>query len=105
MCFGSHAKISRFLYKSAHVAALPLSDSDPLLILLALAVDGTARIADIPDLPIMPLYGEGDLITIKVIQVLVECSSLPTITSSPIFPIGHIFSPVNPVNDVVAGFN
>ncbi|GJW27816.1 hypothetical protein Tco_0044691 [Tanacetum coccineum] len=29
MCFGSHAKISRFLCKSAHTAALPVSDSDP----------------------------------------------------------------------------
>ncbi|GJR13340.1 reverse transcriptase domain-containing protein [Tanacetum coccineum] len=29
MCFGSHANISRFLCKSAHTAALPVSDSDP----------------------------------------------------------------------------
>ncbi|GJT71296.1 hypothetical protein Tco_1030582 [Tanacetum coccineum] len=46
------------------------------------AVDGTARIADIPGLPIMPLYGDGDLITIKFIQAVVECSLLPTITDS-----------------------
>ncbi|GJX53976.1 hypothetical protein Tco_0282345 [Tanacetum coccineum] len=44
------------------------------------AVDGTARIAEIPGLPIMPLYGDGDLITIKFIQAVVECSLLPTIT-------------------------
>ncbi|GKE05190.1 hypothetical protein Tco_1397208 [Tanacetum coccineum] len=44
------------------------------------AVDGTVRIADIPGLPIMPLYGDGDLITIKFIQAVVECSLLPTIT-------------------------
>nr|GFC20698.1 hypothetical protein [Tanacetum cinerariifolium] len=28
MCFGSHAKISRFLCKTAHIAAMSLSDSD-----------------------------------------------------------------------------
>ena len=69
------------------------------------AVDGTARMADIPGLPIMPFYGEGDLITIKFIQAVVGCSLLPTLTSRRICPIGHIFSPVNPVSDVVAGIN
>nr|GEY92431.1 reverse transcriptase domain-containing protein [Tanacetum cinerariifolium] len=80
MCFGSHAKISRFLSKSTHIAALPLSDSDPPIDTSCSGrydgvVDGdnaavyrefkhpvsrTARIADIHGLPIMPLYGEGD---------------------------------------------
>ena len=72
---------------------------------IAYVVDGTARMADIPGLPIMPLYGEGDLITIKFIQDVVECYLLPTTTSSRICPMGHIFSPVKPVNDVVAGLN
>ena len=69
------------------------------------AVDGTARMDDILGLPIMPLYGEGDLITIKFIQAAVECSLLPTTTSNRICPMDHIFSPVKPVNDVVAGLN
>ena len=69
------------------------------------AVDGTARIADIPGLPTMPLYGEGDLITIKFIQAIVECCSSPMTTSNRNFPMGHIFSPVKPVSDVVAGIN
>ncbi|GJY41349.1 hypothetical protein Tco_0428619 [Tanacetum coccineum] len=30
----------------------------------------------------MPLYGDGDLITIKFIQAVVECSLLPTITGN-----------------------
>jgi hypothetical protein len=68
-------------------------------------VDGTARMADIPGLPMMPLYGKGDLITIKFIQAAMECSLLPTTTSNRICPMGHIFSLVNPVNDVVAGLN
>ncbi|GJV14465.1 hypothetical protein Tco_1359788 [Tanacetum coccineum] len=42
-------------------------------------------IAEIPGLPIMPLYGDGDLITIKFIQAVVECSLLPTITGRMIF--------------------
>ncbi|GKA53278.1 hypothetical protein Tco_0746593 [Tanacetum coccineum] len=50
----------------------------------------------------MPLYGDGDLITIKFIQAVVECSLLPTITGNHSCPMGHIFSPVKPVNDVVA---
>ena len=69
------------------------------------AVDGTAGIDDISGLPIMPLYGEGDLITMKFIQVAVECCSSPTTTSKSSCPIGHIFSPVKPVSDVVAVIN
>ena len=69
------------------------------------AMDGTARMADIPGLPMMPLYGEGDLITIKFIQAAVECSLLPTTTSNRICLMGHIFSHVKPVNYVVAGLN
>lgn len=72
---------------------------------ISCVVDGTARMAEIPVLPIMPLYGEGDLITIKFIQAAVECSLLQTTTSNRICPMGHIFSPVKPVNDVVAGLN
>ena len=68
-------------------------------------VDGTARMDDIPGLPMIPLYGEGDLITIKFIHVDVECCSSPTTTSKRNCPIGHIFSPVKPVSDVVAGIN
>ena len=68
-------------------------------------MDGTARIADIPGLPIMPLYDEGDLITMKFIQAIVEWYSLPITTSMRNCPIGQIFSPVKPVSDVVAGIN
>ncbi|GJW28310.1 hypothetical protein Tco_0045185 [Tanacetum coccineum] len=65
------------------------------------AVDRTARIAEILGLPIMPLYGDGDLITIKFIQAVMECSLLPIITGNRSCPIGHIFSPVKPVNDML----
>ena len=68
-------------------------------------VDGIARMAEIAGLPIMPLYSEGDLITIKFIHASVECSLLPTKTNSYSFPMGHIFSPMKPVNDVMAGLN
>ena len=69
------------------------------------AVDGTTRMADIPGLPIMALYDEGDLITMKFIQAAVEWYSLPMTTSRRNCPMGHIFSPVKPVSDVVAGVN
>ena len=69
------------------------------------AVDDTARMADIPSLPIMSLYDEGDLITMKFIQAAVEWYSLPTTTSKRNCPMGHIFYPVKPVSDVVAGIN
>ena len=68
-------------------------------------VDGTARMADIHGLPIMPLYDEGDLIIMKFIQAAVEWYSLPTTTSKHSCPMGHIFSPVKLVSDVVAGIN
>ncbi|GKG54108.1 hypothetical protein Tco_0557631, partial [Tanacetum coccineum] len=38
------------------------------------AMDGTALISLIPGLPIMPLYGNGDLTIIKFIHASVECS-------------------------------
>ncbi|GKE80580.1 hypothetical protein Tco_1550580 [Tanacetum coccineum] len=40
---------------------------------------------------IMPLYGDGDLITIKFIQAVVECSLLPTITGNRSCPMGAVF--------------
>ncbi|GJW73148.1 hypothetical protein Tco_0132518 [Tanacetum coccineum] len=54
-------------------------------------------------LPIIPLYGDGDLTTIKFIYVEVECSSSPIFTSSDICPIGHMISPLKPMRGVVAG--
>ncbi|GKC27876.1 hypothetical protein Tco_1035170 [Tanacetum coccineum] len=66
-------------------------------------VDGTAWISLIPGLPIIPLYGDGDLTIKKFIHASVECSASPIVTKSLICPIGHIVSPLNPVSDVVAG--
>ncbi|GJZ11202.1 hypothetical protein Tco_0545961 [Tanacetum coccineum] len=65
-------------------------------------MDGDRAIVD-PCILIMPLYGDGDLITMKFIQAVVECSLLPTITGNRSCPMGHIFSPVKPVSTVVAG--
>jgi hypothetical protein len=45
---------------------------------------------DIPGLPIIPLYGEGDLITIKFIHAAVECCSSPTTTNKRNCPMGQI---------------
>ncbi|GJR47232.1 hypothetical protein Tco_1315335 [Tanacetum coccineum] len=56
-------------------------------------------------LPIIPLYGDGDLTTMKFIQAEAECSSSPIVTSCCICPIGHIISPLNPINGVVVGTN
>nr|GFB30861.1 hypothetical protein [Tanacetum cinerariifolium] len=56
-------------------------------------------------LSIIPLYEDGDLNTTKFIQAEAECSSCPILTSSCIFPIGHIISPLNPIKGVVAGIN
>ena len=69
------------------------------------AVEGTARMADISGLLIMPLYDEGYLITMKFIQAVVEWYSLPIITSMRNCLMGQIFSPVKPVSDVVAGIS
>nr|GFB10838.1 hypothetical protein [Tanacetum cinerariifolium] len=56
-------------------------------------------------LSIIPLYEDGDLNTTKFIQAEAKCSSCPILTSSCIFPIGHIISPLNPIKGVVAGIN
>ncbi|GJS81624.1 hypothetical protein Tco_0748165 [Tanacetum coccineum] len=50
------------------------------------AVDGTAKIFLRPGRPMIPLYGDGDLTTMKFIVVLVECSPSPKDTISDIFP-------------------
>ncbi|GKE95301.1 hypothetical protein Tco_1580156 [Tanacetum coccineum] len=67
------------------------------------AVDGIARIFLTPCLPIIPLYGDGDLTTMKFIQAKVECSSSPIFTSNDICPSGHIISPMNPTSGIAAG--
>ncbi|GJR78641.1 hypothetical protein Tco_0149426 [Tanacetum coccineum] len=66
-------------------------------------VDGTAFIFRNPGLPMIPLYGEVDLTTMKSIHVDVECSSSPTFTKSVICPNGHFILPLNPISKVVAG--
>ncbi|GJV78581.1 reverse transcriptase domain-containing protein [Tanacetum coccineum] len=67
------------------------------------AVDGTARIFLIPGMLIIPLCGDGDLMTIKFIHAEVECSSSPILTNSVICPNGQMVSPLNPMSGVVAG--
>nr|GEU88257.1 hypothetical protein [Tanacetum cinerariifolium] len=69
------------------------------------AVDATACNFLTPGLPIIPLYGDGDLTTTKFIQAAVECSSYLIFTSSCICSIGHIISPLNPIKGVVTGIN
>ncbi|GKB43323.1 hypothetical protein Tco_0888265 [Tanacetum coccineum] len=53
--------------------------------------------------PMIPLYGDGDLITIKFIKVFVECSPSLKDTISDICPNGQDISPLNPKSRVVAG--
>ncbi|GJX80750.1 hypothetical protein Tco_0328899 [Tanacetum coccineum] len=66
-------------------------------------VDGTAWILLTHGLPMIPLYGDGDLTTMKFIYAEVECSSSPIFTSNDIFPSGHIISPLTLTNSVAAG--
>ena len=68
-------------------------------------VDGTAWMAEIPGLPMMPLYSEDDLITMKFIHDVTECTSLPTVVSSRICPIGDVFSPAKLISDAFVGLN
>nr|GEY83920.1 hypothetical protein [Tanacetum cinerariifolium] len=56
--------------------------------IILLAVDGTAWIFLRPRMPMIPLYGDGDLTIMKLIRVLVECTSSPKVTISDIFPSG-----------------
>nr|GEV49764.1 V-type proton ATPase subunit a2-like [Tanacetum cinerariifolium] len=63
----------------------------------------TASILLTPSLPMIPLYGDGDLTIMKFIHADVECSSSPIFTSSDIYPSGDIISPLNPASGVVAG--
>nr|GEX26223.1 hypothetical protein [Tanacetum cinerariifolium] len=67
------------------------------------AVGGIAWILLTPGLPIIPLYGDGDLTIMKFIHANDECSSSPIFTSSDICPSGHIISSLNPTRGVVAG--
>ncbi|GKC10271.1 hypothetical protein Tco_1001881 [Tanacetum coccineum] len=66
-------------------------------------VDGIALILLTPGLPIITLYGECYLTTMKFIHAEVECFSSPIFTSSDTCPSGHIISPLNPTKYVVAG--
>nr|GEU98337.1 hypothetical protein [Tanacetum cinerariifolium] len=51
----------------------------------------------------MPVYGDGDLKTMKFIVTLAECSPSPMDTVSDICPNDHDISPLNPRSGVVAG--
>ncbi|GJT78803.1 hypothetical protein Tco_1045528 [Tanacetum coccineum] len=66
------------------------------------AVDGTAWIFLRLGWLMIPLYGNGDLTTMKFIVVLVECSPSPKDTISDIFPNGQVISLLNPIRGVVA---
>ncbi|GJZ03922.1 hypothetical protein Tco_0537197 [Tanacetum coccineum] len=66
-------------------------------------VEGISLILLTHGLPIIPLYGECDLTTMKFIHAEVECSSSPIFISSDTCPSGHIISPLNPTKYVVAG--
>ncbi|GKB81665.1 reverse transcriptase domain-containing protein [Tanacetum coccineum] len=63
-------------------------------LIISWAVDGIACISASPGLPKIPLYGDGDRITRKFIRAVVLCCSSPMATSSLIWPIGSIVSPV-----------
>ncbi|GKF78591.1 hypothetical protein Tco_0234159 [Tanacetum coccineum] len=67
------------------------------------AVDGTAWIILTLSLPMISLYEDGDLTTMKFIHAEVECSSSPIFTSNVICPSGHIISPLNLTSGVAAG--
>nr|GEV93845.1 hypothetical protein [Tanacetum cinerariifolium] len=60
------------------------------------AVDGTAWIFLRPRRPMIPLYGDGDLTTIKFIKALMEFFPSPKDTISDICPNGQDISPLNP---------
>ncbi|GKB23795.1 hypothetical protein Tco_0863196 [Tanacetum coccineum] len=66
------------------------------------AVDRTAWIFLRSGLPMMPLYGDGDLTIMKFIKALVECSSSPRDTINEICPNGQDISPLNPKSRAVA---
>ncbi|GJS40990.1 hypothetical protein Tco_0566033 [Tanacetum coccineum] len=66
------------------------------------AVDGTAWIFLRPGRPMILLYGDGDLTTIKFIKAFTECSSSPKDTISDICPKDQDISPLNPKSGVVA---
>ncbi|GJY72846.1 hypothetical protein Tco_0477277, partial [Tanacetum coccineum] len=53
--------------------------------------------------PIIPLYGDEDLTTMKFIRALIECFPSPKDTISDICPKGQDISPLNPIRGVVAG--
>ncbi|GJU26699.1 hypothetical protein Tco_1165320 [Tanacetum coccineum] len=56
-----------------------------------------------PGWPIIPLYGDRDLTTMKFIRALVECFPSPKDTISDICPNDQDISPLNPRRGVVAG--
>ncbi|GJT81416.1 hypothetical protein Tco_1055758 [Tanacetum coccineum] len=88
---------------STGIILLLFSVSIPLVIgnfIIPCVVDGTACIFRNPGLPMIPLYGDVDLTTMKSIHVDVECSSSPIFTKSVICPNGHFISPLNPINEM-----
>ncbi|GJW36945.1 hypothetical protein Tco_0059865 [Tanacetum coccineum] len=90
---------NRMILLLRNVTVLPVTGN----FIIPCAVDGTVLILFTHGLPMIPLYGDGDLTTMKFIHVDVECSSSHIFTSSDIFPSGHIISPLNPTSGVVAG--
>nr|GEZ14426.1 hypothetical protein [Tanacetum cinerariifolium] len=53
----------------------------------------------------MPLYGDGDQTTMKVIRALVECSPSHNDTINDIYSSGQDISLLNPMSGVMAGVN
>nr|GEW27555.1 reverse transcriptase domain-containing protein [Tanacetum cinerariifolium] len=64
-------------------------------------LDKTSWILLSPGLPMIPLYGDGDLTIMKFIHAEVKCFSLPIFTSNDICHSSHIIYPLNPTSGVV----
>ncbi|GJY10582.1 hypothetical protein Tco_0378767 [Tanacetum coccineum] len=112
---GFQAKISKFCLSKEHSSLRPFSvNVNPMATVclgysgvtvppstgnfnIPCAVDGTTRIFLMPDLPIIALCWDGDLITMKFIHAEVECTSSPILTSKAIWPSGQMVSPLNPI--------
>ncbi|GJR61070.1 hypothetical protein Tco_1503232 [Tanacetum coccineum] len=97
---------SDIILHSAGIMVLLCSVTIPSLtrnLSIPCAVEGIDWIFQIPGLPMIPLYGDGDHNTMKFIQALVECSASPSDTINDICPNGQDISPLNPKSGVVAG--
>ncbi|GJS40412.1 hypothetical protein Tco_0565455 [Tanacetum coccineum] len=88
-----------------HICWLPgknvqvLSEQSPEIIAHSIGMTLLLRIVTVP-----PFIGNFNIpCAWMFIHVEVECSSSPILTSNDIWPISQMVSPLNPMNDVVAG--